>query len=344
MVFKQLRRLAVAMIFLLGAGLAGGLWCLSMLQTPITIAEDSREFVVERGASIAQIAENLAARQIIQWPKVWRAYIYLVENKSLKAGEYRFAERQSPLGILQQFQRGDVIIRNITFPEGRTFKEWLEILGAEPKLKHELANKTPDEQKKLLQFGYENLEGWFFPDTYQFQAGDSDREILQRAHKKMQQVLEKLWRGREEKLPYQSAADALTLASIVEKETGTASERTLIAGVFVRRLQANMRLQTDPTVIYGLGDAYNGNITQKDLQQPTPYNTYVITGLPPSPIANPGEEALYAVLHPAPGDSLYFVAKGDGSHVFSATLEQHAKAVALYQRSNRSEQYRSSPK
>ncbi len=334
--------MAAAVLALLAVG-GFCLWVMHWMQAPMLLSEAQRDLVIARGDSSAQVAAALAEYQNLRWPLIWRGYVWLLEPKTLKAGEYHFAEQISPVGMLHQFQRGEVVVRSLRFAEGLRFQDWLKILAEQPKLKHELTNKTPDEQKKLLEFGYAALEGWFFPDTYQYQAGDSDREILMRAHKKMQQTLEKLWRNRDRDLPYAGPAEALTMASIVEKETGLAAERPEIAGVFVRRLRLNMRLQTDPTVIYGLGDAYVGNITHKDLQQLTPYNTYLIAGLPPSPIANPGEAALHAALHPAPGNSLYFVGRGDGSHEFSATLEQHNKAVERFQRSGRSEKYRSSP-
>lgn len=323
--------------------IGAGLWALNWLQTPLNLTEAQRELTLVKGQSAADIAQVLAENHQLAHPWLWRTYLQLVGNKPLQAGEYRFAEQPSPVDMAQQLQRGEVILRSVTFAEGLRLKDWLAILAQHPKLKQEVANTSDAELKKKLDFGYDSLEGWFFPDTYSYQAGDSDLDILRRAHKKMQNTLERLWRQRQEGLPYASPLEALTMASIVEKETGMASERPEIAGVFVRRLRKNMRLQTDPTVIYGLGDAYTGNLTSKHLQTPTPYNTYTQNGLPPSPIANPGAAAIAAALSPAAGDALYFVAKGDGSHVFSSSLQQHNQAVERFQRSGRREDYRASP-
>lgn len=335
------------LLLLLGVGLGAmgaTFWALQWMQTPTAAATSALVFEINRGESTGQIANRLAEAGRVQWPLIWRAYAHWVEPKPLQAGEYELPSKTSPLSLLHQLQRGEVIKYSVTFPEGISYKEFVEILKQQPKLRHDLSSKPLEDHKKILQFNYESLEGWFFPDTYAYLAGDSDKDILLQAHKKMQQSLERAWRARADNLPYMSASEALVMASIIEKETGIASEREKIAGVFVRRLKNKMRLQTDPTVIYGLGEAYSGNLTQKDLQTPTPYNTYLIDGLPPGPIANPGLGALQAALHPAEGDELYFVAKGDGSHVFSATLNEHNKAVEHYQRSNRAEQYQSSPK
>ncbi len=187
-----------------------------------------------------------------------------------------------------------------------------------------------------------SLEGWFFPDTYQYTVDMSDADILKAAHRKMQLILDEEWQQRDQNLPYKNAYEALIMASIVEKETGAAEERPAIAGIFVRRLQKGMKLQTDPTVIYGLGDAYKGNLTRKHLLEDTPYNTYTRTGLPPTPIALPGREAIHAAMHPQQGDSLFFVGKGDGHHYFSATLAEHEKAVRQYQLT-RKKDYHSAP-
>jgi UPF0755 protein len=340
---KFIKRIFISLITL-GLCVMGGIfWAVQWMQAPAETATAPLVFDIQRGESTSQIASRLANAKRIDWPLIWRAYAHWVENKPLQAGEYELPVNATPLNILHQLQRGDVIKYSVTFPEGLTYKEFLEILKQQPKLRHELASKPIEEHKKILQFSYETLDGWFFPDTYTYLAGDSDKELLLLAHKKMQQTLERAWRTRAENLPYMSASEALVMASIIEKETGVASEREKIAGVFVRRLNNKMRLQTDPTVIYGLADAYTGNLTQKDLQTPNPYNTYLNEGLPPGPIANPGLQALQAALHPAEGDELYFVAKGDGSHIFSATLSEHNKAVEQYQRAHRAEHYQSAP-
>jgi len=227
--------------------------------------------------------------------------------------------------------------------EGWTFQQALNHLQEQEKLSATLAGLNAQQLSAALALEGLNPEGLFFPDTYQYVYGDSDVTILKRARKLMTEVLDEAWSNRAESLPYNSAYEALIMASIVERESGHASEREDIAGVFVRRLRKGMRLQTDPTVIYGMGVAYDGNLRKKDLRKPTPYNTYVIKGLPPTPIALPGKEAIEATMHPAPGDALYFVAKGDGSHQFSASLEEHNRAVQHYQVKARTSDYRSAP-
>lgn len=341
---KSIKRIFILLVALGLSAMGGVFWAMQWMQTPAQTPAQPLVFEISRGETTSHIAERLAQSGRIKWPAVWRAYAHWVESKPIQAGEYQLPENESPLGILHQLQRGEVIKYTVTFPEGISYKDFIEILKQQPKIRHELANKPIEEHKKILSFSYENLDGWFFPDTYEYLAGDSDKEILLQAHKKMQKTLERAWRSRADDLPYLSASEALTMASIIEKETGLASEREKIAGVFVRRLKNKMRLQTDPTVIYGLGESYSGNLTLKDLQTPGPYNTYLIEGLPPGPIANPGLGALQAALHPAGGNELYFVGKGDGSHEFSTNLNDHNKAVEHYQRSERSEYYRSAPR
>jgi UPF0755 protein len=234
------------------------------------------------------------------------------------------------------------IAYSIQFIEGSSYKDALVVLAADTKILQTLADLP--EQEIVKRLGLEpgsHLEGLFYPDTYHFHKGDSDLDILKRAHQRLKTILDQEWDSRQKDLPLESAYQALILASIIEKETGVPDERSEIAGVFVRRLQKKMRLQTDPTVIYGLGDRYQGNITRKHLRENTAYNTYRISGLPPTPIALVGREAIHAALNPKPGNSLYFVAKGDGSHYFSKTIEEHNKAVRKYQLRRRSD-YRSS--
>lgn len=246
------------------------------------------------------------------------------------------------LGLLDKLESGAIKYYQITFPEGLTLDEWLLLLQARENIRH-----TPELDAggvaTALDIASSNPEGWFAPDTYSFAAGDSELSLLRRAHQKMQTQLETLWQSRAPDLPYESPYEALIMASIIEKETGAAGERATIAGVFVRRLQKGMRLQTDPTVIYGLGDEYTGNLRRKHLSSPSPYNTYRIKGLPPTPIANPGAAAVEAALHPAEGKALYFVARGDGGHYFSNDLAEHQRAVRQYQINRRRKDYRSAP-
>ncbi len=250
----------------------------------------------------------------------------------LKAGEYELPVGMTAIQLLDLLSQGRTRQHQITFPEGWTFKALRQTLAKNSYLQHTMTQLSDKQIMQQLGSSYSYPEGLFFPDTYHFEKHDSDSSILQRAYKKMQQVLATEWKKRRDGLPLKSPYEALILASIVEKETGDASERALIAGVFTRRLNKKMRLQTDPTVIYGMGEHYQGNIRKQDLRTLTPYNTYKINGLPPTPIAMPGKEAIHAVLHPSTDNSLYFVAKGDGTHVFSTRLTEHNKAVNAYQR------------
>ncbi len=306
------------------------------------IAAENRVFVVERGESLGVVARRLREAELIRWPLVWRMYARFLDPDPIKAGEYALSELESPKGLLGLFQSGDVITYQVTLVEGRTFAEFVARLAVAQKVTPLLPGKDVAEQLALLELPIEHPEGWFYPDTYKYTAGETDIAILRRAYRIMVSALEAEWATRAEDLPYNTPYEALIMASIVERETGVPQERQAIAGVFVRRLQARMRLQTDPTVIYGMGVEYQGRITREHLRTPTPYNTYVIPALPPTPIAMPGHASIHAALHPAPGDALYFVAKGDGTHHFSQTLAEHNAAVNKYQR-QRVKNYRSTP-
>ncbi len=320
-----------------------GFYLWSWLQTPHHIPREAQELVVVRGDSLTGVGHRLHDADIIRWPDVWAYYARLFEPEPIKAGEYKLPDQASPLDILRQLQVGEVVTYPVTFVEGRTFADILEVLHKLPNIEHKLAGLTREEIMTALDLDIEHPEGWFFPDTYHYIAGDSDVSILRHAYRRMSRLLALEWRARAVGLPYKNSYEALIMASIVEKETGVAHERDEIAGVFVRRLKKGMRLQTDPTVIYGLGLKYDGNLQRSDLTAPTPYNTYTNHGLPPTPIALPGRETIHAALHPKEGDALYFVARGDGSHYFSATLDEHVDAVRRYQKSGRREDYRSSP-
>lgn len=291
---------------------------------------------IEKGDSLNRIIDKLLAQKLAVKP-FWFKVIALQKNalKKLKTGEYEITSGLTVPQIIALFVQGKTKQHAITFPEGWSFKEILHELEKNPNLEHSLNGVGFDGVMSKLKANAQSPEGLFFPDTYFFEKHTTDLSVLKRAYDKMQQVLQQEWLKKAENLPFKSPYEALILASIVEKETGAAAERPLIAGVFIRRLEQNMLLQTDPTVIYGMGDAYQGDIKSKDLTTATPYNTYVISGLPPTPIAMPGQEALSAVLHPEKGDSLYFVARGDGTHVFSATLKDHNDAVDEFQRNKK---------
>jgi UPF0755 protein len=250
----------------------------------------------------------------------------------IKAGSYLLEHPVTPLELLEVLAKGEVIPQQVSVIEGWTFKQLRATLDAEPDLKHDTAGLSDAEVLQRIGATEAHPEGLFFPDTYNFAAGSSDLAVLKRAYQSMQQHLQEGWAGREAGLPLKSPYQALILASIVEKETGTPEDRPMIAGVFINRLRKGMLLQTDPTVIYGLGSKFDGNLRKRDLLADTPYNTYTRAGLTPTPIALPGLAALQATLHPAQTDALYFVARGDGSSHFSGSLNEHNRAVNKYQK------------
>jgi len=290
---------------------------------------------IKKGDSFKRITSKLVEQQIAIDPLWFKliAYKDKVTNK-LKAGEYELKVGLTMPEILAVFVKGKARQYSITFPEGWSFKQILAEFQNNPYLENTLGAMDFQDIMAKLDSDYKHPEGLFFPDTYFFDKNTADITLLKIAHDKMKLVLQQEWENKEAGLPLENAYQALILASIVEKETGAAVERAQIAGVFTRRLRKGMLLQTDPTVIYGMGERYKGNIRYKDLRQRTAYNTYVIRGLPPTPIAMPGQHAIHAALHPAKGKTLYFVAKGNGAgtHVFSATLREHNNAVNKYQR------------
>lgn len=253
-------------------------------------------------------------------------------SASIKAGSYEFDQGIALWALLRKLSSGDTSQGDVLFVEGATFKDMRAKLNSQTELLHTTRDMSDAAIMDKLGVGGQSPEGWFFPDTYRFDKRSEDIEVLQRALSAMQKQLNTVWQSRDAGLPLKSPYDLLILASIVEKETGAAADRTQIAGVFINRLRKGMRLQTDPTVIYGLGKRFDGNLRKADLQRDTPHNTYTRVGLPPTPICMPGMAALQAVAHPAKTDALYFVAKGDGSSQFSATLDAHNQAVNQYQR------------
>lgn len=287
---------------------------------------------VTPGASLREVAAELHRQGVLPQALdlVWLARLR-GDAQALRAGEYLVPPGTSVAGLLDLLKSGKVVLHSLTLVDGWTFRQVLQAVDGSPALKHTLAGKTDAAVMVALGHPGESPEGRFYPDTYQFPKGTSDLAFLQRAYRDMAAQLQSAWQTRAAGLPYQTPYDALILASIVEKETAQPQERGEIAGVFVRRLQKGMRLQSDPTVIYGLGDTYTGKITYKDLRTDTPYNTYTRNGLPPTPICLPSLASLEAALHPTPGDALYFVARGDGTHQFSATLAEQNAAVQKFQ-------------
>ena len=298
------------------------------LNAPL-VAEGDGIITVKRGDTLASLNRELVQRGVIHSDWVLPVYARLnPQAANIKAGEYRIDASASLPSLMNDITNGKVVVYNITVVEGKTFKDLRASLVQTAGIEHTLNDKTDAQIATLL--GIDGSpEGWFMPETYQFHRGSSDLELLKRMYGEMQRTLEQEWPNRADGLPLANPYQALILASIIEKETGVASERPQIAGVFVRRLQKDMLLQTDPSVIYGAAD-YHGDLTRKHLQTDTPYNTYINKGLPPTPIALPGKASIQAALHPADGDSLYFVADGKGGHTFSATYEEHQQAVARY--------------
>ena len=326
----------VAFLLLVVVLAAAGYWLWQDYQrfrtTPLQISGEGFNYQVRPGTSLTAVANDLESKGILRQPLYLRALAKdLGVSNKIKAGEYLIPAGTTPEMLLERLVRGKVIEYSLTLIEGWNFDQALDAVRGHPMLVQTLPESLSTEQ--LMQnIGYQGQypEGRFFPDTYLFPRGTTDVDFLKRAYERMQRVLAEEWENRSEDLPLKTPYEALTLASIIEKETGLPEERHAVAGVFVRRLQKGMLLQTDPTVIYGMGDAYDGNIRKKDLTTDTPYNTYTRPGLTPTPICLPGRESINAALNPADGDTLYFVADGNGGHTFSRTLQEHNRAVKKY--------------
>lgn len=334
------RRNALLGVFLgvlvFGAIAAGGiLWhdFSRFSDSALAVPESGINITVKRGASFGQIIAQLQQHKLSAAPRwYWRLLAERMRvTDALHAGEYALAPGLTPRSLFQRLATGDVVQHQFTIVEGWRFAELRSALAADTGLVHVTGTLDAAGVMQRIDAAGENPEGRFLPETYAYVRGDSDLDVLTRAYAAMQSVLAAEWEKRASALPIESPYQALILASIIEKETGRSGERARIAGVFTRRLDIGMPLQTDPTVIYGMGKAYDGNIRRSDLARDTPYNTYLHVGLPPTPIALPGAAAIHAALHPAPGKALYFVANGQGGHVFSATLREHNRAVACYQ-------------
>jgi len=304
-----------------------------VLDASLTIPEEGAVFEIRAGSALSTIGDELVGQGILAHPKIFRWYGQLAGHAgSVHAGEYLIETGTSPRTLLDKFVSGDVKLYSFTIVPGWTFREMITALSAHPAIEHSI---TPEDWPALLESlmaKETHPEGMFLPETYRFPKGTSDVNILRQSFELMDETLDAEWAVRDVGLPISDPYEALVLASIIEKETARADERAKISGVFVRRLQKRMRLQTDPTVIYGIGEAFDGNLTRRHLQTDTPYNTYTRAGLPPTPIALPGKAAINAALHPAAGGELYFVATGlgDGSHKFSETKDQHDAAVREY--------------
>jgi UPF0755 protein len=325
-VFKYFLLLAVVM------AIAAAAWLYAFASNTLEPPQVAYEFTVKNGASLRTVSRKLADDGLLpEAHSFWILGRALGKDKAIQAGTYRVERAMTPVELLDKLNRGDVVAADISFIEGTTLRQWLAQVKGHPKLRQTLEGKSIDEVRSAIGLAEGSAEGWLFPDTYRFAPGSADIEILRRAHAAMKKRLAEAWEARDPEVPLKSPYEALILASIVEKETGAAGERPLVASVFANRLRKPMRLQTDPTVIYGMGAAFDGNIRKKDLTTDTPWNTYTRDGLPPTPIAMPGAASLAAATRPAKSEFLYFVGKGDGTHQFSRSLEEHNRAVAKYQ-------------
>ncbi|VEL96664.1 UPF0755 protein [Alteromonas sp. 76-1] len=336
--------IGIMLALVVGAITFGVLYVNGQASSPLSISQPQL-YTVEKGSNGYKVVRELRARELIDSPelatKLWLKFF--AANTHVKSGTYRLTPGLSLREVFGVLSRGEEHYFAVSLVEGLTLKEWLVTLKAKTELINDVSldqveetintTSSVNEEKAPMLWLNEasSAEGLFLADTYFFTANTAASSILKRAHKAMLDYVETQWQQRQPDLPLNSPYDALILASIIEKETAVSEERTKIAGVFVNRLRKNMRLQTDPTVIYGIGDTYDGNITRKHLRTPTPYNTYTIKGLPPTPIAMAGKEAIWAALNPMETDALYFVARGDGSHEFSSSLAAHNAAVRKYQ-------------
>lgn len=337
-----LRKLVLAGVLSLLLALISVLFSVRFLYSPIsalngfTNSDSTTESVlieVTLGSSLSRVTNELSELDYIKYPSLFKLLARLqgVEN-AIKAGEYELRAGLSPASLLAKMVEGETVQYRVTLLEGWTFNQALEAIWASEKISSRLGALSTEEITERMMLAADHPEGMLFPDTYFYTKGTTDLELLQRANSRLNQVLNEAWSSRLGALPYESEYEALIMASVIEKESANNSERGDIAGVFIRRLELGMRLQSDPTIIYGMGEAYDGNIRRQDIMTETAYNTYRIDGLPPTPIALAGLESITAALNPLPSDYLYFVSKGDGSHYFSSSLEEHNQAVTRYQR------------
>ena len=338
--------LLILLLILSGVGFWGYQKLTEFVHTPVNATQDQL-LTIDRGTTGSKLAALLEQEKILEHADLlpWLLKLQPQLNK-VKAGTYSLTGVKTLQDLLDIINSGKEAQFSVKFIEGKTFKEWRKNLENAPHLKQTLQGKSDKEIMALLDipavakavYEWNNMDGWLYPDTYNYTPNSTDLELLKRSTTRLQKALDKAWSERDENLPLADPYQMLILASIVEKETGVAAERPKVASVFINRLKANMKLQTDPTVIYGMGESYTGNIRKKDLETITPYNTYMIEGLPPTPIAMVSESALQAVAHPAKTDFYYFVADGSGGHKFTRNLNEHNKAVQEYLRWYRNQQ------
>ncbi|MDF2155954.1 endolytic transglycosylase MltG [Vibrio sp. CAU 1672] len=332
----MIKKLLAVVVLIAVIGAAGAFYVVSQTKQytkGVILLEQPQLLTVESGTSFHRVMRDLVKNNIIEASEYTRLMPHLYpELLQVRAGTYQLVPQMTLYQVLEHLNTGKEHQFAITFVEGSRFTEWIAQLSAAPSVTHDLTGLSEKEMAGKLGIERDKLEGLFLAETYHYTAGTSESQILERAHSKLNKILDAHWQERQEKLPLKDKYEALILASIIEKETAIDSERERVASVFVNRLNKRMRLQTDPTVIYGMGDAYDGNIRKKDLRTPTPYNTYTINGLPPTPIAMAGEASIEAALNPENSNYLYFVASGKGGHVFSKSLAEHNRAVRAYLR------------
>ncbi|MGY6030003.1 cell division protein YceG [Phytobacter sp. AG2a] len=329
---KKMLRVIFILLLVMGIAAGAGLWKVRQLANSQLLIKEETIFALEAGTGRTALGEQLYSEKIINRPRVFQWLLRVEPNLShFKAGTYRLTPDMTVREMLELLESGKEAQFPLRFVEGMRLSDYLTQLRTAPWIKHTLKDDDYATVAAALNFEHPDwVEGWFWPDTWMYTANTTDIALLKRAHQKMVRAVDRAWEGRIDGLPYKDKNQMLTMASIIEKETAVASERDQVASVFINRLRIGMRLQTDPTVIYGMGSRYNGKLTRNDLESPTDYNTYVISGLPPGPIATPGEASLNAAAHPAKTPYLYFVADGKGGHTFNTNLTSHNKSVQDY--------------
>ena len=329
-----LKKLFFFLIIAVIAVAGSGFWYLQRWsETPLNSSPNAVAFNIKPGSTIRSASRQMQQAGVPIHSLLFEALARLQgKANSLKAGSYELSTNETPRDLLNKLVEGRFSLTSLSIIEGWTFRQMRNAVNAHPEISHDSLTLSDKELMKAIGSEYEYPEGLFFPDTYRFAKNSSDIQVFRLAHQAMLSRLDEVWKKRAENLPYKTPYEVLTMASIVEKETGQASERGMIASVFVNRLKVGMLLQTDPTVIYGMGDQFKGNIRKRDLTTDTPYNTYTRTGLPPTPIALPGMDSLKAAVNPEPSKAYYFVARGNGTSQFSESLSEHNRAVNKYQR------------
>lgn len=329
---KKMLRFFLLLLVILGIAAGVGVWKVRQLANSHLAIKQETIFTLKPGTGRLALGQQLYDEKLLNRPRVLQWLLKVEPDLAhFKAGTYRFTPQMTVRDMLKLLASGKEAQFPIRFVEGTRLSDWLKQLRDAPYIKHTLEDDSYATVAKTLKLEHPDwVEGWFFPDTWLYTANTTDVALLKRAHERMIKAVQEAWEGKMDGLPYKTQNDLVTMASIIEKETAVADERERVSSVFINRLRIGMRLQTDPTVIYGMGESYNGKLTRKDLETPTPYNTYVISGMPPGPIAIPGAASLHAAAHPAKTPYLYFVADGKGGHTFTTNLASHNQAVQVY--------------